>query len=338
MTNPASSDGNKSNTLPRENLRRLLLAVVGCLGLAAAPAALAQGYPDRPIRWVVPWPPGGGADLLARMLNPKLSQVLGQPVVIDNRGGAAGNIGAAVGAKAAPDGYTITFAYSGTHSINPHIYAKMPFQASDFAPVIFLTLVPQALVVSPNLPVKTMAELIALAKTRQVSYASSGQGAINHLGGEMLASMSGANLLHVPYRGGGPATTAVMAGEVDFLMGVPVVLAPQIKAGKVRALGITTAKRASAMPDVPTIAESGVPGFDVSSWNGILVPAGTPADVIAKLNAAFNRVMADPEVRKQLVETGYEVVGGEPQRFTAFIESELNKWGPVVKKAKVQAE
>lgn len=322
----------------RGRIRRLLVAAFAGACAVVSSAAIAQGFPDRPIRWIVPWPPGGGADLLARMLNPKLSQVLGQQVVIDNRGGAAGNIGAAVGAKALPDGYTITFAYSGTHSINPHIYAKMPFQASDFAPVIFLTLVPQALVVNPNLPVKTVAEFVALSRTRQLTFGSSGQGSINHLAGEMLASMTGANLLHVPYRGGGPATTAVMAGEVDALLGVPVVLAPQIRSGKLRAIGVTTARRAAALPDVPPIAESGVPGFDVSSWNGVLVPAGTPPDVIARLNAAFNQVLADPQVRKQLVEAGYEVVGGEPQKFTTFIDSELAKWGPVVKKAKVQAE
>lgn len=318
--------------------RRLLMAAFACACAAASSAVMAQGYPDRPIRWVVPWPPGGGADLLARMLNPKLSQVLGQQVVIDNRGGAAGNIGAAIGAKAPPDGYTMTFAYSGTHSINPHIYAKMPFQASDFVPVIFLSLVPQALVVNPNLPIRTVAEFVAMSRTRQLSFGSSGQGSINHLAGEMLASMTGANLLHVPYRGGGPATNAVMAGEVDALLGVPVVLAPQIKSGKLRAIGVTTAKRAAALPEVPTIAESGVPGFDVSSWNGVLVPAGTPPEIITRLNGAFNQVLADPQVRKQLVEAGYEVVGGEPQKFTAFIDSELAKWGPVVKKAKVLAE
>jgi len=318
--------------------RRLAIGVLGCALASLAVSASAQTYPDRPIRWIVPWPSGGGADLLARMLHVKLAQVLGQQVIIDNRGGAAGNIGAVAGAKAPPDGYTITFAYSGTHSINPHIHPKMPFQASEFVPVIFLTLVPQALVVNPRLPVKNLAEFIALSRTRQLTYGSSGQGSINHLGGELLASMTGANLLHVPYRGGGPATNAVLSGEVDALLGVPVVLAPQIKAGKLRALGVTTARRAAALPDVPSIAEAGVPGFDVSSWNGVLVPAATPQDVILKLNAAFNKVLADPGVKHQLTEAGYEVVGGEPQKFSAFIETELAKWGPVVKKAKVQPE
>jgi tripartite-type tricarboxylate transporter receptor subunit TctC len=319
-------------------IRFLALAALGFLMTASPLLAHAQSYPTRPIRWIVPFPVGGGADLLARILQPKLAQVLGQPIVIDNRGGAAGNIGAGVGAGAAPDGYTITFAYSGTHAINPHIYPKMPFKESDFAPVIFLTMVPEVVVVNAKLPVRNVGEFLALAKQRQVTYASAGQGSIGHLGGELLASVTGANMLHVPYRGGGPALTAVLTGEVDALVGVPVVLAPQIKAGSVRAIGVTTAKRTSVLPDVPTIAESGVPGFDVSSWNGVLVPAATPAPVIAKLNAAFNTTLADPEVRAHLAKEGYEIVGGEPEQFSKFIASELAKWKPVVKQAKLQVE
>lgn len=286
----------------------------------------------------MPWPPGGGADVLARMLNGKLAEALGQPVIIDNRGGAAGNIGASAGAKAAPDGYTITFAYSATHSINPHVYPKMPFKESDFAPVIFLTLVPQVVVVNARLPVHNVQEFLAMSKRRQVTYASAGQGSIGHLGGELFESLTDANMLHVPYRGGGPAVTAVLSGEVDALFGVPVVLASQIKAGKLRAIGITTAKRTSVLPDVPTIAEQGVPGFDVSSWNGVHVPAGTPPEVISKLNTAFNKTLADPQVRKQLSDAGYEIVGGDPGRFSSFVASELEKWKPVVKKANLQVE
>ena len=313
-------------------------ACILCVFGALAPLAQAQTYPDRPVRWIVPWPPGGGADLLARMLNVKLGQVLGQPVVIDNRGGAAGNIGASAGAKATPDGYTMTFAYSATHSINPLVYAKMPFKESDFAPVIFLTLVPQVVVVNTKLPVHNVQELLALSKKREVTYASAGQGSIGHLGGELFQSMTNANMLHIPYRGGGPALVALLSGDVDAQFGVPVVLAPQIRAGKLRAIGITTAKRANVLPDVPTIAESGVPGFDVSSWNGVHVPAGTPPDIIAKLNAAFNKILVDPEVMKQLVDAGYEIVGGEPAKFSTFVASELEKWKPVVQKAKLQVE
>lgn len=327
-------------TRRRAALRTMAASMaLGAFGLHASIGhAQAANFPDRPIRWIVPWPPGGGADMLARMLNVKLGQVLGQPVVIDNRGGAGGNIGASAGAKAAPDGYTMTFAYSATHSINPHVYPKMPFKESEFAPVIFISLVPQVLVVNASSPARNLQEWLALAKKREMAFASAGQGSIGHLGDELFASLTGINMLHVPYKGGGPALAAVLSGEVDALFGVPVVLAPQIKAGNLRAIGVTTVMRTSVLPDVPTIAEQGVPGFDVSSWNGVHVPAGTPPEVIAKLNAAFNKVLADPDVRKHLIDNGYEIIGGEPVKFSSFVADELKKWKPVVKKAKVQIE
>ncbi|CAG2153642.1 hypothetical protein LMG31506_04874 [Cupriavidus yeoncheonensis] len=332
------SAASASGALLRVVVRRLMMvAIAGALALTGT-AGAARPYPDRPIRWIVPWPPGGGADLLARILHARLGEVLGQPVVIDNRGGAAGNIGAAAGAKAAPDGYTLTFAYSATHSINPLVFPKMPFAEEDFAPVIFLTLVPQVLVVNANLPVHNVQELVALSKKRQVTYASSAPGSLGHLGGELFALMTGANMMHVPYRGGGPALTAVLSGEIDALVGVPVVLGPHIKAGKLRAIGITTPKRTNVLPGIPTIAESGVPNFDVSSWNGVLVPAGTPPEVIARLNEAFNKTLADPKVRAQLAEAGYEIVGGEPGKLSRFIASELAKWRPVVKKVNLHVE
>ncbi|AQV99181.1 MFS transporter (plasmid) [Cupriavidus necator] len=332
------SAASANGALLRVVVRRLMMAAIaGALALTAS-AGAARPYPDRPIRWIVPWPPGGGADLLARILHARLGEILGQPVVIDNRGGAAGNIGAAAGAKAAPDGYTLTFAYSATHSINPLVFPKMPFAAEDFAPVIFLTLVPQVLVVNAKLPIHNVQELVALSKKRQVTYASAAPGSLGHLGGELFASMTGANMMHVPYRGGGPALTAVLSGEIDALVGVPVVLGPHIKAGKLRAIGITTPKRTNVLSGVPTIAESGVPNFDVSSWNGVLVPAGTPPEVIARLNEAFNKTLADPKVRAQLAEAGYETVGGEPGKLSRFIESELAKWRPVVKKVNLHVE
>ncbi|WP_340526616.1 tripartite tricarboxylate transporter substrate binding protein [Cupriavidus necator] len=319
-------------------VRWLMTVAAACVLATTATASVAQAYPDRPIRWIVPWPPGGGADLLARILHARLGEILGQPIVIDNRAGAAGNIGAAAGAKAAPDGYTLTFAYSATHSINPLVFSRMPFVENDFAPVVFLTMVPQVLVVNAKLPVHNVQEFVALSKKRQVTYASSAPGSLGHLGGELFASMTGASMLHVPYRGGGPALTAVLSGEIDALIGIPVVLGPQIKAGKLRAIGITTSKRLGVLPEVPTIAESGAPGFDVSSWNGVLVPAGTPPDVIARLNEAFNQTLADPKVRAQLAEAGYEVVGGNPEKLSRFIASELVKWRPVVKKVNLQVE
>ncbi|TPQ40941.1 tripartite tricarboxylate transporter substrate binding protein [Cupriavidus pinatubonensis] len=312
--------------------------LAGLMGSLASKKVVARAYPDRPIRWIVPWPPGGGADLLARILQVRLGQFLGQPVVIENRGGAAGNIGASAGARANPDGYTMTFAYSATHSINPLVFKTMPFAQSDFAPVIFLTMVPQVLVINANLPARNIRELIELSKKRQITYGSAAPGSLGHLGGELFASMTGANMLHIPYRGGGPALSAVLSGEIDALIGVPVVLKPHIAAGKLRALGVTVAKRTSVLPDVPTIAESGVPTFNVSSWNGVLVPAGTPAAVVAALNAAFNKTLQDPKVREQLTDAGYEMVGGEPAAFSQFITSELEKWKPIVKRIDLHVE
>jgi tripartite-type tricarboxylate transporter receptor subunit TctC len=325
--------------------RRTALRGLACVSLAATlplasrrSAAATSAYPARAIRWIIPWPPGGGADLMARIVNGKVGELLGQPLIIDDRGGAAGNIGTGMGAMAAPDGYTLTFGYSGTLAINPFVYPEPGWKQSDFAPVIFLTQVPLTLVVNANLPARSIREFIALAKTRQLTYSSSGPGSINHLAGVLFASMTGADMLHVPYRGGGPAMTAVLGGQVDALFMVPVVAAPQLKGDKLRALGVTSAKRTPVLPDVPTIAEAGVPGYQVSSWNGVMVPKGTPADIIARLNTAFNQAMEDPQVHQRLIETGYEIEGGEPQRFAQWIDSELAKWGPVVKQANIRPE
>lgn len=302
--------------------------------------AQADTYPNKPIRWIVPWPPGGGADVLARLLAAKVSEGLGQQIIIDNRGGAAGNIGAQVAAQAAPDGYTMVFAYSGTHSINPYLYKKMPFKESDFAPVIFLTSVPQVLVVNQSVPVKSVNELISLAKSKpgSLTYASSGNGAINHLTGELFSSMAGIQLLHVPYKGGGPASVALMSGEVDMIFGEPATIVQQVKSGKLKAIAVTSAKRSLGMPDLPTIGESGVPGYEVTSWNGLLVPAKTPPEIIARLNAEFNKVLAMPDMRQRLIERGFEPVGGEPERFARHIQAELAKWGPVVKKTGISID
>src|SRR5688572_17188006 len=232
---------------------------------AGSTTAWAQpAYPTKPVRLIVPWPPGGGADVLTRMLSPKLSEGLGQQVIIDNRGGAAGNIGAELTARAPADGYTIAFAYSGTHSINPHIYSKMPFKESDFAPIIWLSSVPQVVVVHPSLPVKTVKDLIALdkAKPGQLSFGSSGNGAINHVAGELFNYMTGTKLVHVPYKGGGPAGVALMSGEIGLMLGEPASLVGHINAGKVRAVAVTTGKRALSFPNLPTVAESGVPGYE----------------------------------------------------------------------------
>jgi tripartite-type tricarboxylate transporter receptor subunit TctC len=315
--------------------RRVLLAA-----LLAAGVAQAQGYPAKTIRWIVPWPPGGGADVLSRMLSPQLSEALKQQIVIDNRGGAAGNIGAEIAAKSPPDGYTIVFAYSGTHSINPSIYRKMPFKESDFAPIIQLASVPQVLVVHPSLPVKSVKDLVTLAKGRpgELTYASSGSGAFNHLTGALFAQLTGTKLVHVPYKGGGPAAVALISGEVTMILGEPATIVGFVKSGRVRALAVTGAKRAPAMPELPTIAEAGVAGYEATSWNGMLAPAGTPADIIRRLNADFNRIIATPDMNKRMLDNGYEPVGGPPERFGELIRAEIAKWAPVVAAAGVRVD
>jgi tripartite-type tricarboxylate transporter receptor subunit TctC len=308
--------------------------------LHAAPAWSQAAYPSKPLRWVVPWPPGGGADTLTRLLSPKLSEALGQQIIVDNRGGAAGNIGAEIAARSPPDGYTIAFAYSGTHSINPSIYSKMPFRESDFAPIIWLSAVPQVVVVHPSLPVKNIKDLIALAKAHpgQLTYGSSGSGAINHLTGELFNSMTGTKLVHVPYKGGGPAAVALLSGEITFIFGEPASVAQYVKAGRLRAIAVTSGKRSLFLPALPTIADSGVPGYEVTSWNGVLAPAATSPEIIRRLNAELNKIIAAPDMAKRMIDVGFEPVGGPPEKFGDFIRSEIAKWAPVVKKAGVKVD
>ncbi|MCI3951424.1 MAG: hypothetical protein K0R53_921 [Burkholderiales bacterium] len=308
--------------------------------LVAAPVAAQSAYPSKQIRWIVPWPPGGGADVLSRMLSPKLSDALKQQIIIDNRGGAAGNIGAEMAAKSPPDGYTIVFAYSGTHAINPSIYSRMPFKESDFAPIIWLASVPQVLVVHPSLPVKSVKELIALAKKRpgQLTYGSSGNGAFNHLTGALFANMAKIDIVHVPYKGGGPAAVALLSGEITMILGEPASIVGFVKAGKVRALAVTGEKRALGMPELPTMAEAGIPGYAATSWNGMLAPAGVPAPVIKRLNDEFNRIITDPDIKKRMLGNGYEPIGGSPEKFGAHIRAEIAKWAPVVKATGVRVD
>lgn len=322
-------------------VRKILGVLAVSLSLIAfSQASHSQAYPQKPIRWIVPWPAGGGADIIARLMSTKLGEVLGQPVIVDNRAGAAGNIGAQTGAQAAPDGYTIVFAYSGTHSINPHLYKKMPFREEDFSPVVLLTLAPQVLAVNSTISATNVKELIAAAKARPggISYASSGNGSINHLAAELFARMADIQLLHVPYKGGGPASAALLSGEVNMIFGEPGTVVGQIRQGRVRALAVSSPKRSASFPELPTISEAGLPGYDVTSWNGVLVPAGTPPQIVGRLNQAFNRVLAMPEVRQAILDRGYEPVGGTPTQFGQHIHSELLKWGPVVKRIGLQID
>jgi tripartite-type tricarboxylate transporter receptor subunit TctC len=307
---------------------------------AMAGSACAQAWPGKPIRWIVAFPPGGGADVLSRMLSPKISEALGQQIIIDNRGGAGGNIGAEIAARSPPDGYTVLFAYSGTHSVNRSIYSHMPFQESDFAPIIWTAAVPQILVVHPSLPVKNVKELIALAKSKpdQLIYGSTGSGAINHLAGELFKLMTNTKMVHVPYKGGGPVSIALLSGEVSILFAEPATMVQHIKSGKVRALAVTTPRRSLALPDLPTVAESGVPGYDVTSWNGMLIPAGTPPEIIKRYNMEFNKAISAPDMHRRMIENGYEPVGGEPERLSELIRTETAKWAKVVKAAGMKVD
>jgi tripartite-type tricarboxylate transporter receptor subunit TctC len=311
--------------------RRLALAVtMACI----APIALAQAYPNHAIRLVVPFPAGGTTDILARDVAKKLTETLGQAVVVDNRPGAGGNIGADIVAKSSPDGYTLLMGTVGTHAINPSLYAKMPYDhVKDFVPVVLVAGVPNVLVVNPSVPINSVADLIKLAKAKPgaINFASSGSGTSIHLSGELFKTMAGVDITHVPYKGSSPALTDLMGGQVQIMFdNLPSSLA-LIKSGKLRAIAVTSLKRAPALPDVPTIAESGLPGFEASSWFGILAPAGTPAPIVAKLNAEVNKYLQSPEGKEQLLAQGAEIAGGSPEKFVAHIRAETDKWAKVVK-------
>ena len=304
-----------------------LLVGIGAL------AAAAQDYPTKPIRFIVPWPPGGGADIVSRIVGQKVGEQFGQQLVIDNRSGAGGNIGAEAAAHAAPDGYTILFGYVGTHAINPGLYRTMPFQPKDLAPVTLMTVTTNVLVVHPSLPARLVGELIALARARpgQLNFSSAGNGSLPHLAGELFKHMTGVDMVHVPFKGGGPSIAALIGGEVQLSFADPLSAIPGIKAGQLIALGVTARRRTQGLRDVPTIAEAGVPGFEATGWNGLLVPAGTPVPIIAKLHDAFVAALHSPGVRDRLVEQAYDPVGSTPEELARFIAAETEKWDRVIK-------
>ena len=311
------------------NIRTLsLAAALACLlGFAAR----AEDYPQKPIKMITPYPPGGPTDVLARAVSQKLSERLGQPIIIDNRPGASGMIGADLVAKAAPDGYTL-LANASIHVINPSLYKAPPYDAiKDFAPVGQIAEVPLVLVVSPALGVKTVKELIAKAKTTPLNFASSGNGSAPHLAGEGFKIATGADMLHIPYKGSGPAITDLMGGQVNLMFDSLPSSMPYIKSGRIIAIAVTTKTRTSALPNVPTVAESGVPGFDVSTWYGIWAPAATPAAIVHRISAELAAVVRLPEIRARLADLGAEPVGSTPEEFTAYNRSELTKWAKIVK-------
>ena len=315
--------------------------LIALLVTAAASLAHAQNYPTRPIRFIVPFPPGGGNDVMARVIGQKLTDAFGQQVVIDNRGGAAGNIGTEIAARAAPDGYTLFLGGVGSHGTNPALQAKLPYDpVKDFAPVSQIASASLVVVANNALPAKSISDLVKLAQSRpgQVNYASSGTGSIAHLSVELFNAMAKIKLQHVPYKGTGPALTDLLSRQVQLLFNSALSMLPQIRANRVRALAVTSATRITPLPDVPTIAESGVPGYNVTSWYGVLAPARTPRAIIDKLNAEIAKAVRAPELRERLLSEGAIPVGNSPEQFAAFINSELQRWANVIQDAGIRVE
>ena len=318
--------------------RAALAALFAC---AAGVAAAQANYPAKAIRYVVPFPAGGPLDIVARAIGQDLNKAWNQPVIIDNRPGAGGNIGADLVAKAPPDGYTILMGAVSTHAINVTLYSKLPYDPlKDFAPVTLITSVPNVLVVHPSLPAKSVKDLIALAKARpgQLNFASGSTGSAGHLAGELFNSLAGVQMTHIPYKGAAPAVIDLIAGHVSLMFDNLASALPNIKAARVRALAVTTLKRSPLLPALPTINESGLRGFDVSTWFGIFAPAGTPPEIVNKLNSEVVRVLHTPEMLARLALLGAEPVGNKPDEFAAFIKTEIPKYAKVVRASGAKAD
>ncbi|WP_295525371.1 tripartite tricarboxylate transporter substrate binding protein [uncultured Pseudacidovorax sp.] len=325
--------------------RRAGLALVAALasGALLAPASgQAQGaYPSKPIHIVVPFPPGGSTDVLARRIGDKLASAWGQPVVVDNRAGAGGTVGADYVSKSAPDGYTLLMGVTGSNAIAQALYAKLPYDVvKDFAPVSMVVSAPLVLAVNPDVKVRTAQEFLALAKSRPggLSYGSAGNGTSMHLTGEMYKQAAGVSMVHIPYRGSAGMLTDLMSGQIQATFGDVLVLMPQIQAGKLRALAVTSKTRHPMLPDVPTLDEAGLKGFEALSWQGLFAPAGTPPEVVEKLSAEVNKAVRSPDVREYFASRGFIVEGTTPAAFKALIEAEVKKWTPIVKYSGARAD
>ena len=323
-------------------VRVITIIVALAMSLAAGAGVSAQTYPNRPIRIVVPYPAGGPTDVLARLVGAKLSMMLGQPIIVDNRpGGAGGTVGAKVVSTSEPDGYTLLMSQVGALTISPSIY-KLPDSevAKVFAPVALVAVSPQLLCITPSLPVKTLAELVAYAKANpgKVNFGSAGVGSQPHVLGELLKLEAGISLTHVPYRGSAPAITDLLAGSIQMMFDTPVVMLPHIMAGKMRAIAITSPARSPQLPDVPTMAESGLPRLQANLWSGLLAPAGTPPEIVARINATFNEGMNTPEMREALRKLGAEPQAMSPEVFGRFLVAETRKWSTVVAEAGIKPE
>jgi len=316
-----------------------LLITVATL-LATAIPAWAQQYPVRPIRLVVPFPPGGGTDTMARVVAPKLSEFLGQQVVAENRGGAGANIGAEVAAKSAPDGYTLMLA-TITNAIGASLYSRLNYDlVRDFAPITRLATTPHILVVHPSVPVRTVKEFVALAKAKpgELAYSSSGSGSAAHLAGELFNSLTGVKTTHVPYKGGGPSMIALVGGEVSVAFATMPSAIGYVRSGRLRGIAVTTERRSPSTPELPTIAETGVTGYEAGSWYGLSAPAGTSKEIIARLHAETIKVVGLPDVKERLFNAGFEIVTSTPEQFAAFTRNEIQKWGKIVKAAGLKVD
>ena len=317
------------------------LALALALVCAAPLLALAQTYPSKPIRFVVPFPAGGAGDLVIRPLAQKLSERWREPVVVDNRSGASGALGLQIAANAPADGHTLALGTASTHSINPALHRDLPYDpVKDFAPIALLIVIPNVLVAHPSLPARSLQELIQLARAKPggLSYASNGTGTSAHMAGELLQRAAGIQILHVPYKGAGIAVNDVLGGHVQLLFGAVATTLPQVQAGKLKALAVTGAQRSPAAPGVPTVAESGFPGFEVVQWFGAFAPAGTPRHIIVNVNAELNHAMALPDVQESFARQGFETRPGSPEKFAVYVKSELAKWSKVIREAGIRAE
>ncbi|MDB5809216.1 MAG: hypothetical protein JWN94_1338 [Betaproteobacteria bacterium] len=322
-------------------MKNVLRAALGCFVLAFGSVASAQTYPSKPVRMVVPFPAGGPTDIVGRTIAQKLTETLAQPVVVDNRAGAGGVIGTEQVAKSPPDGYTILLGSISGLAVAMSLYPNRGYDSlKDFTPVTQAVTVTNILVVHPSLPAKNVRELLAIARARpgSLNYASSGSGTVTHLAGELFKTLGKVNIVHVPFKGGAPALTALMSGEVQMSYENSLIVVPHIKAGNLRALAVTGTQRSRLMPELPTIAEGGLPGYAASGWYGYVVPAAVPKEIVARLNADMNQVLRMPDVVERLSSQGAEPVGGTGEQFGAFIRSEIEKWTRLVKTANMKAD
>jgi tripartite-type tricarboxylate transporter receptor subunit TctC len=315
--------------------------LVCALLFAVSGASFAQSYPTKPIRMIVPFPAGGATDIVGRLVAQKLTESWGQQVIVDNRGGAGGTIGSDAAAKSPPDGYTMLVGTSSTHAVAPSLYPKLAYDpVRDFAPVTLIANATILLAVHPSVPAKNVRELIAIAKKQPnaLSFASSGNGGISHLVGEQFKSVAGIQMLHVPYKGDSPALVDLVGGQVHLMFGTAVSFLPYVKSGRLNALAVTNSKRSPIVPNVPTVAESGLPGFEALQWFGIFVPAGTSRDIVAKVNADIVKALKLPDIRERMTALGAEVVGSTPEQFAGFVKADTAKWAKVVKQSGAKIE